>query len=101
LFSASTDAKVAAAYGKIMAWVQSQARYSAAAKAEFARAADGWLIAYANVHNLVVVTHEAPAPESRKEVKIPDVCSQVSVNYVDTFDMLEALDTEFIWKPST
>jgi hypothetical protein len=100
-FSATTDAKVAAAYGKIIAWVQSQVRYSPAAKAEFAQVADGWLIAYSNVHNLIVVTHEAPAPESRKEVKIPDVCNQFSVPYVDTFDMLEALGTEFIWKPPT
>ncbi len=97
-FAASTDPKVAGEYGRIMAWVQSQARYSAAAKAEFAQAADGWLVAYAKVSGLVVVTHEAPAPESRKEVKIPDVCNQFNVPYVDTFDMLEDMNTEFTWE---
>jgi len=100
-FAESTGRSVAQEYGKAMVWVQAHARYSDAAKAKFALAADGWLVAHAKVNNLVVVTLEAPAPESRAEVKIPDVCDQFGVKYADTFEMLEAMNTRFTWEPQS
>lgn len=99
-FVATTDPKVAEWYGKIVAWVQSQTRYLPQAKSKFAADADGWLIAYARQNGFTVVTQEVPAPESRKEVKIPDVCEAFGVLYLDTFDMLEKLKTKFTWRPA-
>lgn len=98
-FLPTTDAKVGEWYGKAIAWVQSQTRYSAAAVSKFAVNADGWLIAYAKHNGYTVVTLEVPAPESRTEVKIPDVCVALGVKYVDTFDMLGAVRTQFTWTP--
>ncbi|MBX9810347.1 MAG: DUF4411 family protein [Burkholderiales bacterium] len=99
-FEASTDSAIAAEYGNAMVWVQSQSRYTPAAKSKFATDADGWLIAYAKHHGVTVVTQEVPAPDSRKEAKIPDVCDALGVKYVDTFDMLEKLKVQFNWKPT-
>ena len=73
-FLSTNEADVIESYAKVMKWVQGQARFLDAAKAEFASGADGWLVAYAAAKGLVVVTHEQPAPESRTSVKIPDVC---------------------------
>lgn len=95
-FGSTRAAAVANLYGKMMVWVNSQP-YTAAAKAEFAAAgnADGWLVAYAKSNGLAVVTHEVPS-NGLKRVKIPNVCAQFSVEYFDTFDMLEDLKGNFI-----
>ena len=67
------------------------------AKAKFATAADGWLVAYARVHGATVVTNEQSAPESRREIKLPDVCDQFGVQRENTFAMLRALNVCFDW----
>ena len=46
-FAGTGDPSITAEFGGIMTWVQAQAQYYPAAKAQFATAADGWLIAYA------------------------------------------------------
>ncbi|HKP62829.1 MAG TPA: DUF4411 family protein [Polyangiales bacterium] len=66
-----------------------------AAKAKFASGADGWLVAFAAVQNGVVVTNEQPAPESKREIKLPDVCVQFGVQYKDAFQMLRELAVQF------
>jgi hypothetical protein len=44
-FISTDEEDVQESYRDIMAWVQSENQFSDAAKAEFARGADGWLIA--------------------------------------------------------
>lgn len=85
------DRLVTTAFQEIMLWAQRHTRYSDAAKAKFATGADGWLVAYAKVHGAIVVTNEQPAPESRKDIKLPDVCMQFNVASKDTFTMLRSL----------
>ncbi len=82
---------VMAAYSEIMFWAQRHTRYSDGAKAKFATGADGWLVAYARVHGVIVVTNEQPAPDSIKEIKLPDVCTQFKVPTKNTFAMLRSL----------
>ncbi len=94
-----TDA-VVRAYADIMVWVQRHPRYFDLAKAKFAMGADGWLVAYARVHGSTVVTNEQSAPESRKEVKLPDVCDQFGVRRDHTFTMLRSLSIQFDWTGS-
>jgi hypothetical protein len=94
-FTSSAQADVAAWFGKMVAWVQSQSRFLPAAKADFAAKADGWLIAYAKTHGLHLVTLEQPNPETRKKVPMPNVCDAFGVKYVNTFDALRALRTKF------
>ena len=91
-----TDA-VARAYTDIMMWVQRHPKYFDHAKAKFATGADGWLVAYARVHGATIVTNEQSAPESRKEVKLPNVCDRFGVRCDSTFAMLRALNVHFDW----
>jgi predicted nucleic acid-binding protein len=94
-FEGTGDQTVVTWFSNIMAWVQAQAQYFSAAKAAFAAGADGWLIAYAKTQGLIVVTNEQPAPASKRQVKIPDVCNAFGVNYIETFGMLRALGASF------
>jgi len=78
-------------------WVQRNPRYFDHAKAKFATGADGWLVAYARVHGAIVVANEQCAPESRQEIKLPDVCHRFGVRRDTTFAMLRALNVRFGW----
>ena len=88
---------VARAYTDIMMWVQRHPRYFDHAKVKFATGADGWLVACARVQGATVVTNEQSAPESRKEIKRPDVCDRFGVRRDNTFAMLRALNVHFDW----
>ena len=98
---ASTDSEpVLTVYRDIIQWAQDQGRFTDAAKSEFARSEDAWVISYAKANNAFVVTHEVPAPKSKKGVKIPDVCNYFNVECENTFDMLQKLEVVFIWETS-
>ena len=88
---------VVRAYTDVMMWVQRNPKYFDYAKAKLATGADGWLVAYARVHGATVVTNEQSAPDSRREIKLPDVCDQFEVQRDNTFAMLRALDVHFDW----
>ena len=87
--------EVTSAYTEIMLWAQRHTGYFDRAKAKFATGADGWLVAYAKVHDAVVITNEQGAPESKTEIKLPDVCAQFKVPDKDTFVMLRELAVRF------
>ena len=97
---ADTEA-VSSAYAEIMLWVQRHANYFDAARAKFATGADGWLVAYARVHGATVVTNEQPAPDSKREVKLPDVCDQFGVQRASIFAVLQSLSVRFDWMRSS
>jgi hypothetical protein len=100
-FASTNDTPVVDEYGRIISWVQRQAQFYPEAKGEFAASADGWLIAYAKVNKLVLVTHEVFAPEARRKVPMPNVCEAFRVAYVNTFDMLRELEASFSWESSS
>jgi len=84
-------------YTKIMLWLQRHPNYFDQAKAEFATTADGWIAAFARSRNAIVVTNEQPSPNSRRSVKLPDVCEEFNVDCETTFDMLRKLGVDFDW----
>ena len=88
---------VVRAYTDIIMWVQRHPKYFDHAKAKFATGADGCLVAYSRVHGTTVVTNEQSAPESRREVKLPDPCDRFGVGRANTFTMLRALNVNFNW----
>jgi hypothetical protein len=94
-FQNNDDQSVSDCYRKIMQWVQKNSQYYQEAKSEFASVADGWLIAYAKTYRLVIVTHETSEPTRKNKVKIPDVCQEFKVEYIDTFEMLRELGIKF------
>ncbi|HCO22927.1 MAG: hypothetical protein CME31_22885 [Gimesia sp.] len=75
-------------------WVDSSTQFTQAAKAKFSSNADGWLVAYAKAHDYVVVTREVYVADIKREVKIPNVCEEFDVEYIDTFDLLEELGVQ-------
>jgi hypothetical protein len=88
------------AYTEIIQWATSKSQYDQAAKDEFARVADGWLVAYAMVNGGVIVTNEQPRPKSVKRILLPDVCLQFNIAYQNTFTMLKELEVAFDWSDS-
>ena len=97
LFASTADANVVRVFGDLMRWVQGHPGFMEAAKAEFARAADGWLVAFASVYGATVVTHEVFKANAQRRVPIPNICREFGVAYVNTFDMLRALEVRFGW----
>ncbi len=95
-FKKTQDQDVIDAFQGMVTWVNSETQFSPAAKAEFARVADGWMIAFAKVNKLVVVTHEVYAADAVKKVPIPNVCHKFNVKDINTFEMLEDLKVKFV-----
>ncbi len=83
-------------FGDMMNWVQNEPQFSPERKAEFASAADGWVIAYAKANGLFVVTHEEYAPGAKRRVPIPNVCLEFGVDYCNSFEMLHELKVQFV-----
>ncbi len=101
LFISSAEPEVVNAFTDMMDWVQRNEQFLPEAKVEFASVADGWLSAYARVHNAVVVTQEIFNQDARKRVPLPNVCRQFDVDYRDTFGMLRELEVSFDWRRSS
>lgn len=98
LFVSSADSGVANAYRQVIGWVSSDTQFSPGAKADFARKADGWLVAYGLTYGLTVVTDEVLDPRIKRRVPIPNVCRQFGLEYMNTFRMLRALQVKFDWR---
>ncbi len=90
-FESTADPDVLATFAQIMTWVESQNQFMDAAKGQFADCADGWIVSYAKVNGLTVVTHEVYSREIRRKVPIPNVCRAFNVRYINTWAMLRAL----------
>ena len=95
LFVSTSERAVVDAYKDVVAWVYNSPQFHRGAKDEFARKADGWLVAYTQVHSLTLVTQEVWNPDIKKRVPIPNVCDQFKVDYVNTFEMLRQLGVRF------
>lgn len=65
--------------------------YKPSGISKFLSGADPWVIARAKRDNWTVVTQEISQPETRKRVKIPDVCDNLGVENMLVFDMLRKL----------
>jgi Domain of unknown function (DUF4411) len=90
-FVGTAEEDIIAAYREIMAWVQGQTQFLDYAKDEFAKVADGWLVAYATARGCVVVTNEKFEAAIKRKVKIPNVCQPFGVPCIDTFELLRSL----------
>lgn len=81
------------AYGRIMMWSAGNPQYSPQAKEDFAafEYADPWLVACASAEGLTVVSQEKSAPDSKREIKLPDACAQFNVRHIDTLSFLREI----------
>lgn len=83
--------------GQIATWVMSQP-FKEAAKPEFLAGGDPWLIAKAKAIGATVVTQETFDAQTKKKVKIPNVCRAFNVPYINTFGLLEQNGATFIMR---
>lgn len=96
-FWLTDSAAVVSAMAELSAWATDPARqYRQEAKDEFLDSADYKLIAHAMAIGGTVVTREQPAPESKKKIKIPDVCDAFSVAWTDPFNLYRTLGMRLV-----
>ncbi len=83
---------------QIVEWVNSRPQYRLGARNRFLGSADPLLVAQASALHWTLVTHEISAPNSKRTVKIPDVCGAVDppVECVSPFEMLELEGAKFV-----
>lgn len=98
-FASISDAPTQTALQQVAIYVMSIPNIKPEAQAEFMSGADPWLIAKAIVTGAVVVTHEKLDRAIKRKVLIPNVCEQFKVPYINTFELLETLNAQFILQP--
>ena len=76
-------------------WATNSPDYEAAAKSEFAAAADSFLIGHAFAGEHTVVTHEVIS-DGRRRTKIPNASIANGVPRSNPFQMLRAESTRFV-----
>lgn len=96
LFLTVSDPATQQRFIEVLTYLQSQKHMKANAMGEFVKGADPWLIAKASVKGMTIVTHEAFDTQSKKAFKIPVVAKQFGVQCIDTFELLERFEAEFV-----
>ena len=90
-FAGTAEEDIITAYREIMNWAQGQSQFFDYAKDEFAKGADGWLVAYAKAKGYAVVTNEKFEAAVRRRIKIPNACQAFGITCIDTFELLRVL----------
>lgn len=83
-------------YAEIANYVAAIEGLRAGSLEDFLQGADPWLIAKAKEMGAVVVTQESLAPAGTKKIKIPNVCQEFGVEYINTFQLLQSLRARFV-----
>ncbi len=88
------DEQVLTAFPEVSRWVKSQS-YDPPAIYAFLQDTDYYLIAHALAHSFTVVTHEVPS-DSKKRIKIPNVCIGLNIKTMNTYEMLRREHARFV-----
>ncbi len=84
-------------YAAIVNWAnRKRNHYNQNAIEEFLEAelADPWLAAASIKKDIVIVTYEKSEPNRKSKIKIPEVCMDFGVRYMNTIEMLRELNEE-------
>lgn len=82
-------------YSEVIQWVMEQ-DFNDKPKDDFAAGADGWLVAYAQINELTIVTQEAlKSSDTKRHVSIPNVCRQFGVDCINVFEFFRRLSAMF------
>jgi len=92
--------QIMTSYGQVSNWAVSKSgQYTPAAINEFLGVdeADAFVISYAlsDLNNRIVVTQEVSSPDSKKSIKIPDVCIAFNIPVMNTIQMFRNLGETF------
>ncbi len=80
-------------FGDISNYVLSN--YTTAEANAFLQGADPWVIAQAQAENAKVVTMEKLVGANSKKVKIPNICNEFGVDWLNTYQLLRELQARF------
>ncbi|MDP1819284.1 MAG: DUF4411 family protein [Acidimicrobiales bacterium] len=83
------------AVAEVNRWANDSPDYDPAAKAEFADAADSFLVAQAKAGGHTIVTHERIS-DGRKRIKIPNAAAVHGVDWCTPFHMLRVEQARFV-----
>lgn len=83
------DENILECYKETQNWANNQPHYKESALEDFATLADAYLIATAKAKGATLITYEKSDMNSRKRVKIPDVCQGLGVRYCDLNTFLQ------------
>lgn len=89
------DQKVIEAYREIINSINSNMQYMQSAKDEFASIADSWLCAYALAYKATIVTLEVYQAAAKRRIKIPNVCNEFSIRYINMLKFMREIDMKF------
>ena len=93
MFLAPTNADIDAV-AEVNRWATAATQYNEGAKADFAAAADSFLIGHARAGRHSVVTHEVPGTK-RTRIKIPNAAAAAGVQVLSPFAMLRIEGARF------
>lgn len=82
-------------------WATSSTQYRQGAKNDFLASADYRLVAQAKELDYIVVTHEKPAPDSKKKIKIPEACDAIGAKYCDPWQVLRSEGARLVTAAAT
>ncbi len=63
---------------------------------DFLSGADPWLIAKAMTTGATVVTHEVLNYDAKRKFIIPNICEQLDIPFLNTFELLHRLEAKFV-----
>jgi len=96
-FHATTDQETQLAFAQVVGLVADQApRMRIGAMEEFLAGADPWLIAKAMTTGATVVTQEVLDLKTKRKFIIPNVCQELNVPFLNTFELLHRLEAKFV-----
>ena len=96
LFVSCDDIATQGAYALVINFIMELKQFQSNVKDEFLRGADPWLVAKAKATNGILVTHEKYNPDIKRKILIPNLCKQLNVQYLNTFELLERLQACFV-----
>lgn len=89
------EQEVIEAYSKVINSVNDNENYKQSAKDEFASIADSWICSYALAYGATIVTLETYQFAAKKRVKIPNVCREFDIRYIDMLQFMREIGIKF------
>ncbi|RMO85586.1 hypothetical protein ALQ32_03844 [Pseudomonas syringae pv. tagetis] len=95
-FQSISDEETQAEFVKVATLVAQTQGMKTGAMEDFLKGADPWLIARALTSGATVVTHEVRNLDAKRKFIIPNLCEQLNVPYMNTFELLHHLNAIFV-----
>jgi hypothetical protein len=96
LFLSVDDEATQQAFGEVAQLAAQTPGMRPGALDEFLRVADPWLIAKAMTTGATLVTHEVLNLAAKRKFIIPNLCRDLDVRCINTFELLHDLDARFV-----